>query len=74
MRIDRSELARWVFVAFATIAAYFLIAEHRAGDFGALQYALLALCPLLLYLVIRQDKDKTADGAPPTLHEHGDRQ
>lgn len=73
MRIDRSKLARWVFVAFATIAAYFMIAEHRARDFGALHYVLLALCPLLLYLVIRQDEGEASGGAPPKLHEHGDR-
>ena len=37
----------WVFAAFAAIAAYFLLEEHRAHLFGALPYLLLAACPLL---------------------------
>lgn len=37
----------WVFAAFAAIAAYFLLEEHRAHLFGILPYLLLAVCPLL---------------------------
>ena len=51
MRIDRSKLAPWVFVAFGAIAAFFLVTEHLAHTYGALHYVLLALCLLLLYLV-----------------------
>jgi len=36
-----------VFLAFLTIAAFYLITEHTAHVFGALPYILLLLCPLL---------------------------
>lgn len=42
--------AKWVFIAFAVIAAYFLILEHKAHLSGYLQYwpfLLLLACPLL---------------------------
>ncbi|MBI3898864.1 MAG: DUF2933 domain-containing protein [Gammaproteobacteria bacterium] len=37
----------WVFLAFAAIAGFFLLTEHRAHVLGALPYVLLALCPLM---------------------------
>lgn len=40
-------ISRWVWIGFAAIAAYFLIAEHRAHLFGVLPFLLLAACPLL---------------------------
>jgi hypothetical protein len=45
-----SSRAKWVFFAFVAIAAYFLIAEHRAHLSGLLYYLpflLLLLCPLM---------------------------
>jgi hypothetical protein len=39
--------ARWVFLAFAAIAAVFLLKEHRAHLLGALPWILIAACPLL---------------------------
>lgn len=42
--------ARWVFIAFVAIAAYFLITEHRAHLSGLLYYLpflLLLACPLM---------------------------
>ena len=42
--------AKWVFIGFAAIAAYFLITEHKAHLSGLLNYwpfLLLAACPLL---------------------------
>jgi hypothetical protein len=42
--------SRWVLIAFIAIAAYFLIAEHKAHLSGYLQYwpfLLLLACPLL---------------------------
>lgn len=42
--------AKWVFIAFVVIAAYFLITEHRAHLSGYLNYLpflLLLACPLL---------------------------
>lgn len=34
-------------VVLGAIAAYFLLAEHRAHLFGALPYVLLLACPLM---------------------------
>ena len=43
--------AKWVFVGFIAIAAYFLIAEHKAHLYGWLSaygiWLLLLACPLL---------------------------
>ncbi|MFZ5510034.1 MAG: DUF2933 domain-containing protein [Pseudomonadota bacterium] len=42
--------AKWAFIGFALIAAYFLITEHRAhlsGILAFLPFLLLAACPLL---------------------------
>lgn len=39
--------ARWVFWGFLAIAAYFLLAEHRAHAIRFLPYALLLACPLM---------------------------
>lgn len=36
-----------VLVVFAAIAAFFLLAEHRAHVFGYLPYLLLLACPLM---------------------------
>ncbi len=38
---------KWVFMAFAVIAAFFLFTEHRAHLFGALPFLLLLACPLM---------------------------
>jgi hypothetical protein len=38
---------KWVFLAFAAIAAFFLFTEHRAHFFGVLPYLLLLACPLM---------------------------
>ncbi len=40
----RSRIAFWV---IATIAAYFLLVEHREHLFGFLPFLLLLLCPLM---------------------------
>jgi hypothetical protein len=40
-----------VLLAFLTIAAFFLIAEHRAHVLGALPYVLFLLCPILHLLM-----------------------
>lgn len=42
-----SKSSRWVFFAFALIAGFFLLAEHRAHVFEYLPFLLLAACPLL---------------------------
>ena len=38
---------RWTFWGFVAVAAFFLIAEHRAHVFEYLPFVLLAACPLL---------------------------
>lgn len=38
---------KWAFIAFAAVAAFFLLTEHRAHVFGILPYLLLLACPLL---------------------------
>ena len=43
----RPRYARWIFCAFAAVALFFLIGEHRAHLYGAWPYLLAALCPLL---------------------------
>jgi hypothetical protein len=37
----------WVLLGFLGIAAFYLLAEHRAHVFGILPYLLFLLCPLL---------------------------
>lgn len=39
--------AKWVFIAFAAIAAFFLFTEHQAHLFGILPFLLLLACPLM---------------------------
>jgi len=38
---------RWVFWGFVAVAAFFLIAEHRAHVVTYLPFLLLAACPLM---------------------------
>lgn len=38
---------RWVLIAFAAIAAFFLLAEHRAHLLGFLPFAFVLACPLM---------------------------
>lgn len=39
--------AKWVFVGFAFVAAFFLFAEHRAHVLPLLPWLLLLACPLM---------------------------
>ena len=41
------ERGRWVFWGFIAVAAFFLIAEHRAHVVPYLPILLLAACPLM---------------------------
>ena len=41
------EPGRWVFWGFVAVAAFFLIAEHRAHVGEYLPFLLLAACPLM---------------------------
>lgn len=42
---------RWVFWIFGTIAAAYLVAEHRAHVVGALPFLVVLVCPLLHMLM-----------------------
>jgi hypothetical protein len=53
-RVRGDTRAKWLLAAFLAIAAYFLIAEHRAhlsGLLNYLPYLLLLLCPLMHVLM-----------------------
>jgi len=39
--------ARWVFIGFLAISAFFLITEHRAHLYGYLPWLVLLACPLM---------------------------
>ena len=39
--------AKWVFLGFLAVSAFFLFAEHRAHLFGFLPWLILLLCPLM---------------------------
>lgn len=39
--------AKWVFVGFLAISAFFLITEHRAHLYGYLPWLILLACPLM---------------------------
>lgn len=56
--------SRFVFLAFAAIAAYFLITEHRAHLFWILPFLLLAACPLLHFFHHRGHDHESSDSRP----------
>jgi len=41
----------WILIAFLAIAAFYLIAEHRAHLLGALPFLLLLACPLMHFFM-----------------------
>jgi hypothetical protein len=66
-------ISRYVFLAFAAIAAYFLITEHRAHLFGILPFLLLAACPLLHFFHHRGHKHEGGESRPDSnasTHQH----
>ena len=52
----------WVFWIFAGVALLLLVLEHRAHVLGWGLHALLGLCVVLLYLVVRADSGGDRDG------------
>lgn len=54
--------AKWIFWTFAAVALLLLMLEHRAHALGWGLHALLGLCVVLLYLVIRADGGGDGDG------------
>ena len=55
---------KWIFWIFAGVALLLLVLEHRAHVLGWGLHALLGLCVVLLYLVIRADGADDGDGRP----------
>jgi hypothetical protein len=53
---------KWIFWAFAAVALLLLGLEHRAHVLGWWLHALLGLCVVLLYLVVRADSGGDRDG------------
>lgn len=59
MQINRSTLAKGALVAFAAMAIFLVVTEHRAHAFGVLAYLFLFICPVLLYVVTWSQEDIT---------------
>lgn len=59
MQINRSTLAKGALVAFAAMAIFLVVTEHRAHAFGVLAYLFLVICPVLLYVVTWSRQDNT---------------
>ena len=70
-----SSRSRWVLIAFIAIAAYFLIAEHKAHLYGWLAsygiWLLLLACPLL-HVFMHGGHSHGGDGGHQH-HEKGDK-
>jgi hypothetical protein len=73
MRFRRSALSLVVFIAFAAIALFFLVTEHRAHTFSILPHLLLSLCLVLLYFSSRGDSAQESNGHTPDPRESQDR-
>ncbi len=56
--------ARWIFWAFAAVALLLLVLEHRAHVLGWWLHALLGLCIVLLYLLVRFQGDGVRKSGP----------
>lgn len=73
-------ISRYVFFGFVAIAAYFVIAEHRAHVLPFLPFLLLAACPLLHLFHHRghdhgNDEESRPGSTPPSssgggAHQH----
>ena len=57
----QSRITTWVLLGFLAVIAFFLITEHTAHFFGLLPFALLLLCPLMMFFMIRD-----GHGGPPS--------
>ncbi len=49
----QSKRTTWVLLGFAAVGAFFLITEHTAHVLGWLPFALLLLCPLMMFFMMR---------------------
>lgn len=73
--------SRYVFLGFVAVAAFYLIAEHRAHVIPFLPFLLLAACPLMHMFMHRghghggadeSESDGKRSGGPPASggHQH----
>ena len=69
------KISRYVFFGFVAIAAYFVIAEHRAHVLPFLPFLLLAACPLLHVFHHRghdhEGEDSRPSSKPPSSSSGG---
>ena len=56
---------------FAAVAAFYLVAEHRAHLFGALPYLLLLACPLVHVFMHGRHGGHGGGGADPHARHAG---
>ncbi|MBI5268372.1 MAG: DUF2933 domain-containing protein [Burkholderiales bacterium] len=56
--------SRWIFWAFAAVALLLMVLEHRSNVLGWWQHALLGLCIVLLYLLVRFQGDGARKSGP----------
>ncbi len=55
---------KWIFWTFAAVALLLLVLEHRAHALGWGLHALLGLCIVLLYLLVRSGGDGARKRGP----------
>lgn len=55
---------RWIVWTFAAAALLLLVLEHRAHALGWWLHALLGLCVVLLYLLVRSDGNRARKSGP----------
>jgi Flp pilus assembly protein TadB len=60
-----------VLLAFLAMAAFFLIAEHRAHVLGVFPFLLVLLCPLLHFLHGRHSGGHAGHGSRPRERPEG---
>jgi Protein of unknown function (DUF2933) len=54
----------WILLGFIAIGGSFLLTQHTAHVLGLLPYALLFLCPLMMFFMMRGGHGEH-DGQPP---------
>ena len=68
----KSRLVKGVFIAFALIAGFFLLSEHRAHVISYLPWLLLAACPLLHMFMHGGHGGHRHGGAQPAREQGND--
>lgn len=66
--------AKWAFAGFLVLAAFYLVAEHRAHLLGALPWLLLLACPLMHLFMHHGGHRHGHGGHDDTPSPRGDRE